>query len=112
MIVEWFEGLNHIVQALLATCFTWAVTAAGASLVFFFRTINKKVLDAMLGFAGGIMIAASFWSLLAPAIDLSEAMGKSPLLPVVIGFLAGGARHGRDRLPTQRRPALTDLLLQ
>ncbi len=99
MIVEWFEGLNPVVQALLATCFTWLVTAAGASLVFFFRAINKKVLDGMLGFAGGVMIAASFWSLLAPAIDLAESMGKSPWLPAVIGFLAGGAfLWGADKL--------------
>ncbi len=99
MIVEWFEGLNHIVQALLATCFTWAVTAAGAALVFFFRTINKKVLDGMLGFAGGVMIAASFWSLLAPAIDLAESMGTPSWLPALVGFLAGGAfLWGADKL--------------
>ena len=65
MIVEWFKALTPIVQALLATCFTWFVTAAGAGLVFFFKTINRKVLDGMLGFAAGVMIAASFWSLLA-----------------------------------------------
>ena len=66
MVVEWFEGLSPIVQALLATCFTWFVTAAGAALVFFFKSISKNVFDAMLGFAAGVMIAASFerdWSL-------------------------------------------------
>ncbi|MBN1686017.1 MAG: ZIP family metal transporter [Spirochaetales bacterium] len=91
MIVEWFEGLDHILQALLATCFTWLVTAAGAGLVFFFKVINRKVLDGMLGFASGVMIAASFWSLLAPAIDLAESMGNRPWFPAVTGFLAGGA---------------------
>jgi ZIP family zinc transporter len=77
-------------QTLLATLFTWGVTALGAAMVFFFKEINKKVLDAMLGFAAGVMIAASFWSLLAPAIELSEAMGLIPWLPAVIGFLLGG----------------------
>jgi len=77
-------------QTFLATLFTWGVTALGAAMVFFFKEINKKVLDAMLGFAAGVMIAASFWSLLAPAIELSEAMGLIPWLPAVIGFLLGG----------------------
>ncbi len=81
---------NPIMQTLLATLFTWGVTALGAAMVFFFKEINKKVLDAMLGFAAGVMIAASFWSLLAPAIELSEAMGLIPWLPAVIGFLLGG----------------------
>jgi ZIP family zinc transporter len=81
---------NPIMQTFLATLFTWGVTALGAAMVFFFKEINKKVLDAMLGFAAGVMIAASFWSLLAPAIELSEAMGLIPWLPAVIGFLLGG----------------------
>jgi len=88
--VNWFVGLNPIIQALLATLFTWGVTALGASLVFFFKTINRKVLDAMLGFAAGVMIAASFWSLLAPAIEMSEEMGVPSWLPAVVGFLLGG----------------------
>ncbi len=90
MIVEWFKGLDHIVQALLATCFTWLVTAAGASAVFFFKTINRKVLDGMLGFAAGVMIAASFWSLLAPGIEMAENAGMIPWIPAVVGFLLGG----------------------
>ena len=90
MLFEWFKGLNPIVQALLATCFTWFVTACGSSLVFFFKTINRKVLDMMLGFAAGVMIAASFWSLLAPAIEMAEASGTTPFVPAVIGFLLGG----------------------
>ena len=88
---EWFEGLNHVVQALIATCFTWFVTALGAGLVFFFKRINRKVLDGMMGFAGGVMIAASFWSLLNPAIEMAESMGIIPWIPAVVGFLGGGA---------------------
>jgi ZIP family zinc transporter len=83
--------MHPVLQALVATCFTWGVTALGASGVFFFKTISKKVLDGMLGFAAGVMIAASFWSLLAPSIELSEEMGLMPWIPAVIGFLAGGA---------------------
>jgi zinc transporter, ZIP family len=89
--LAWFSGLNHITQALLATCFTWSVTALGASVVFFFKNINKRVLDTMLGFAAGVMIAASFWSLLAPAIEMAEEAGKTAWIPASIGFLAGGA---------------------
>ena len=87
---EWFSNLNHIAQALLATLFTWGVTALGASLVFFFKTVNKKILDAMMGFAAGVMIAASFWSLLAPAIEMAKVSGGIAWLPAVVGFMAGG----------------------
>lgn len=85
-----FLSLHPVAQALLATLFTWFVTALGASLVFFFKNINKTVLDAMLGFAAGVMIAASYWSLLAPAIEMSEQMGLPPWLPAVVGFASGG----------------------
>lgn len=88
--MSWFYNLNPVVQALLATLFTWGVTALGSSLVFFFKSINKKVLNTMLGFAAGVMIAASFWSLLAPSIEMSEAAGKTPWIPAVVGFLLGG----------------------
>jgi ZIP family zinc transporter len=88
--MEWFSSLDHRLQALLATLFTWAVTALGAGMVFFFKSIGRRVLDAMLGFAGGVMIAASFWSLLAPSIELSESMGLPAWLPPLAGFLAGG----------------------
>ncbi|MCD6440765.1 MAG: ZIP family metal transporter [Candidatus Marinimicrobia bacterium] len=88
--VLWFKELNPIIQALLATCFTWAITAAGASLVFFFKTINRKVLDSMLGFAAGVMIAASFWSLLAPAIEMAQESSLPAWFPAVVGFLLGG----------------------
>ncbi|MDI9612333.1 MAG: ZIP family metal transporter [Acidobacteriota bacterium] len=78
-------------QALVATLFTWSATALGASVVFFFKTINRKVLDAMLGFAAGVMIAASFWSLLAPAIEMAEETNRSlSWVPAVTGFLLGG----------------------
>lgn len=87
---EWFSNLNHILQALIATLFTWGVTAVGSSLVFFFKNVNKKVLDAMMGFAAGVMIAASFWSLLAPAIEMAEGSGGIGWLPAVTGFMAGG----------------------
>jgi ZIP family zinc transporter len=87
----WFTSLNHILQALLATCFTWLVTALGAALVFFFKTIGRRLLDGMLGFASGVMIAASYWSLLAPAIALAEEEGAIPAwLAVGGGFLLGG----------------------
>lgn len=88
--LEWFKTLDPIMQALLATLFTWLVTALGAGMVFMFKTINRRVLDGMLGFAAGIMIAASFWSLLAPAIEMAEGMGTPPWIPAVVGFLAGG----------------------
>lgn len=78
--LDYLMSLSPVVQALLATLFTWLLTALGAGLVFFFKTINKTVLDTMLGFAAGVMIAASFWSLLAPAIEMSEAAGKLPWL--------------------------------
>lgn len=82
---------HPIVYALIATIFTWGVTALGAAGVFLFRTVNQKLLDGMLGFAAGVMIAASFWSLLSPAIELSDQLGMIRWLPPVIGFLLGGA---------------------
>jgi ZIP family zinc transporter len=88
--MNWFVSQNVIIQALLAALFTYGVTALGAATVFFFKSINRKVLDGMLGFAGGVMIAASFWSLLEPAIEMAEASGRTPWLPALIGFLAGG----------------------
>ncbi len=97
--IEWFKSLSPVMQALCATGFTWFVTALGAGLVFFFKKINKTALDAMLGFAAGIMIAASFWSLLAPAIEMAEGMGTPAWLPAVVGFLLGGFfLWGVDRL--------------
>ncbi|VDB00855.1 Metal transporter, ZIP family [Olavius algarvensis spirochete endosymbiont] len=90
MLVEWFKVQSPILQALLGTLFTWGVTALGAAGVFFFKQINRRVLDAMLGFTGGVMIAASYWSLLAPAITLAEEIGSMPAwLPPAIGFFLG-----------------------
>ena len=87
---DWLLEINPILLALGATLFTWGLTAAGASMVFFFKTINRKVLNSMLGFAAGVMIAASFWSLLSPAIRMAEENGSIPWVPAVVGFLAGG----------------------
>ena len=88
--VNWFTGLSPVLQALIATLFTWFVTALGAALVFFFKTINRKVLDGMLGFAAGVMIAASYWSLLAPAIEMAEEGSLPAWIPATSGFLMGG----------------------
>ena len=84
------QNIPPVLQALLANCFTWGMTALGASLVFTAKDVGRKVLDAMLGFAAGVMIAASFWSLLAPAIELSEGKALPAWFPSVVGFLAGG----------------------
>lgn len=89
--IEWFTSLSPIVQALLAGLFTWGVTALGAGLVFLTTNVSRRALDAMLGFSGGVMIAASFWSLLAPAIEISEAGTLPVWLPAAAGFLLGGA---------------------
>jgi ZIP family zinc transporter len=88
--VDFMQQYHPIVQALMATLFTWGVTAAGSALVFFTKTVRPKLMDSMLGFAAGVMIAASFWSLLAPGIEMAEQMGQIPWLTAVIGFLAGG----------------------
>jgi ZIP family zinc transporter len=98
-VATWSANLSPIVQALLATCFTWFLTALGASAVFFFKRVNRKVLDGMLGFAAGVMIAASYWSLLAPAIEMTEETGGIPWIPATAGFLLGGAfLWGVDKL--------------
>ncbi len=89
--MTWFSSLSHPFQAFLATCFTWGVTALGAGLVFFLRTPRKNFMDAMLGFAGGVMIAASFWSLLSPSIEMAEGLGMIPWFAALAGFLGGGA---------------------
>lgn len=83
--------LNPVLLALFAGLFTWGCTAAGAALVFFFKNLDQKMTNIMLGFAAGVMIAASFWSLLAPAIDLSKGLGKFSFIPALVGFLLGGA---------------------
>jgi len=90
MNISAFQDLQPVVQALLATIFTWAMTALGAAVVFTAKDISRKVLDLMLGFAGGVMIAASYWSLLAPAIEMSAGKALPSWVPAVTGFLAGG----------------------
>ncbi|QDV33384.1 ZIP family metal transporter [Tautonia plasticadhaerens] len=99
--MEWFSGLDPALQALIAGSFTWGITALGAALVFFSRSMDRRLLDAMLGFAAGVMIAASVWSLLLPAIELSRERGGNGWLPAVVGFLLGGAalRLGDRWLP-------------
>lgn len=98
---------NPVVQALVATCFTWGMTALGAALVFVSRSVNRKLLDAMLGFAAGVMIAASYWSLLAPAVELSAELGGPAWLPPAAGFLLGGlCLAGIDRLLPHLHPTM------
>lgn len=88
-IITYLEGIDPILAALYASLFTWGVTALGASLVFFFKTIKRSVFDGMLGFTGGVMVAASFWSLLAPGIEMSPGEGFTKVFPAVIGFALG-----------------------
>ncbi len=89
--MEWFSSLSPILQALLGTLFTWFVTALGAAMVFLFRTVNRRLLNSMLGFAAGVMIAASFWSLLAPALEMAAEGPLPEWIPAAVGFLLGGA---------------------
>lgn len=88
-LVDYFESIDPILAALYATLFTWFVTAFGASFVFFFKTMNRAVLDGMLGFTGGVMVAASYWSLLAPAIEMSKGEGFQKVIPAAVGFILG-----------------------
>ena len=88
-IIKYFENIDPILAAFLATLFTWGLTAFGASFVFFFKTMNRAVLDGMLGFTGGVMVAASYWSLLAPAIEMSEGEGFIKVVPAAVGFMLG-----------------------
>lgn len=101
------QDLHPVVQALYATLFTWGVTALGAATVFVTRTVSQKLVAAMMGFAAGVMVAASFWSLLAPAIEMAEASGNLAWLPAVTGFLAGGAfLFAVDRVLPHLHPGL------
>ena len=87
---EWFINLNYVYQALLGTLFTYFLTALGAGIVFFFKNISKNVMDDMLGFAAGVMTAASFFSLLSPAIEHCVSLNLNPWLITFIGFFIGG----------------------
>lgn len=88
--INWFTNLNYVYQALIATIFTYLITLLGAAIVFMFKKINKNIMDAMLGFAAGVMTAASYFSLLAPAISYCEELKITPWIIIFIGFFAGG----------------------
>ena len=88
-IITYFESIDPVLAALYATLFTWGLTALGASLVFLFKGMNRALFDGMLGFTGGVMVAASFWSLLAPGIEMSPGEGFIKVIPAVVGFGLG-----------------------
>lgn len=88
-VIQYFETIDPVLGALYASLFTWILTAVGAALVFFVRGMNRALLDGMLGFTGGVMVAASFWSLLAPGIEMSEGEGFVKVIPVAVGFALG-----------------------
>jgi ZIP family zinc transporter len=105
--VDFLIHLSPILQALLATGFTWGVTALGAATVFAARGVSQRLLDSMLGFAAGVMIAASYWSLLAPAIEMARQDGVPAWFPAAAGFLLGAAfLWGIDRLLPHLHPGL------
>jgi len=105
--IDFFQQFSPLTQVLIATLFTWGVTAAGAALVFMAKTVNQRLMDSMLGFAAGVMIAASFWSLLAPGIEMAGQMGQIPWLTAVIGFMGGGIfMRLTDRLLPHLHPGL------
>lgn len=113
--LNWFGNLNYIYQALIATIFTYLVTLLGAAIVFFFKKINKNVMDAMLGFAAGVMTAASYFSLLSPAIDSATELKLTPWLITFVGFFSGGlllfvADKIFDRLFTKRNKRILMLI--
>lgn len=98
-IILYLRSIDPIQAALYATLFTWLVTALGATFVFFFKGMNKHVMDCMLGFTGGGTVAASVWSLLILAIDMSEGEGFVQVIPAVVGFLIGAVfLFGIDKL--------------
>ncbi len=88
-VIDYFESIDPVLAALYATLFTWFLTALGASFVFFFKTMNRVVLDGMLGFTGGVMVADSIWSLLAPAIEMTSGEGFIKVIPASVGFFLG-----------------------
>ncbi|MFD1849464.1 ZIP family metal transporter [Oceanobacillus bengalensis] len=87
---DFFLALDPLYQTILATLYTWGMTALGAALVFTSKNVNQKLMDSMLGFAGGVMIAASFWSLLAPALEMAEGGSTPAWIPAAVGFMLGG----------------------
>lgn len=98
-VINYFSEIDPVLAALYASTFTWLVTALGAAFVFFFKTMNRNFLDSMLGFTGGVMVAASIWSLLIPAIEMSEGDGFMKVVPAILGFLLGsGCLFALDKL--------------
>jgi len=98
-LIQYLESISPIQAALYATLFTWAMTALGAATVFLMKSLNRMLLDGMLGFTGGVMIAASYWSLLAPAIAMSTGEGFMKVVPVATGFILGAMfLFGIDKL--------------
>jgi ZIP family zinc transporter len=98
-IIQYFESIDPVLGAFYASIFTWILTAAGASLVFFFKGMNRALLDGMLGFTGGVMVAASFWSLLAPGIEMSSGEGFVKVIPAATGFALGALFiYGLDKI--------------
>jgi ZIP family zinc transporter len=105
--IDFIQTLSPITQATVATLFTWSVTAAGAALVLFTKTVKAKTMDCMLGFAAGVMVAASYWSLLAPGIEMAQQMDQTPWLTALIGFMVGGIfMRLMDRLLPHLHPGL------
>jgi len=103
--LDYLQNLHPVTQALLATCFTWSVTALGATTVFITKEVNRKILNSMLGFAAGVMIAASYWSLLAPAIEMSMNNAVPAWVPAALGFLVGGIfLAGADKILPHLHP--------
>lgn len=88
--INWYINLAYPVQALIATIFTWAITSSGAAIVFLFKKINKTTMDAMLGLSAGVMLAATFWSLLSPALEMAKNLNLTPWIIVSVGVLLGG----------------------
>lgn len=105
--MSWFSSLDPVLQAFLASVFTWLMTLVGAAFVFGFRSIHAWLSNLMMGFAGGVMIAASVWSLLIPSIEFAEADGVLPWMPALVGFAAGGLfLYGLDRVMPHMHPGL------
>lgn len=88
--INWYVNLNYPIQALIASLFTWCITSLGAAVVFLFKKVNKNTMDAMLGLSAGVMLAATFWSLLSPALEMAENLKLISWLIVSLGVLSGG----------------------
>ena len=108
-LTEFLSQFSAPVQALFATLFTWGMTALGATLVFFFREVKRRTMDIMLGFAGVVMLADAFFSLLSPAVEMSRLFSAYALLPPAVGFLGGAlVLYALDRLTPHLHPNMTD----